>query len=336
MGFSDPITAGDVLIREAIRSPNYNPGVSGWRIAKDGTAEFVGIVIQQGGLIQMSGATPTTPLITVIVTGDTTARWQVNANGDMNWSAGSGAVDTNLYRSAADNLRTDDLMSSTRITHAHPAFSANVQADSNDRWIVTADGSMTWGPGNVGGDTTLARSAVGTLRTAGTLEVGTDLKTGPANVSIGRGTWNFTVQAGNIAGVTGAETTIIDSGPITWKAGRAYSIEVQIYALTSVGGDQAQVRLRRATLGGTNWADWFAAVQMPVGGGSNNVPFYAQKVMARTAGTDLTGVNVLVTGNRFSGTGTLQFNQNTGVGQTYVLVRDIGAASDYPNAMAIT
>jgi len=42
------------------------------------------------------------------VTGDTTARWSINAAGRMDWSAGSGSLDTNFYRSAADTLKSDD------------------------------------------------------------------------------------------------------------------------------------------------------------------------------------------------------------------------------------
>lgn len=40
MAFSNPIIAGDTLIREAIQSENFVAGVSGWRIQRDGTAEF--------------------------------------------------------------------------------------------------------------------------------------------------------------------------------------------------------------------------------------------------------------------------------------------------------
>lgn len=41
MGFSNPITGGQgALIRPAIKSPNYVPGVQGWTINRDGTAEF--------------------------------------------------------------------------------------------------------------------------------------------------------------------------------------------------------------------------------------------------------------------------------------------------------
>lgn len=47
--------------------------------------------------------------LAVRVTGDTQSRWFMNADGTMAWGAGGGsATDTNLYRSAADTLKTDD------------------------------------------------------------------------------------------------------------------------------------------------------------------------------------------------------------------------------------
>lgn len=40
MPFANPILAGTTLVREAIRSPNFAAGVSGWSIDKTGAAEF--------------------------------------------------------------------------------------------------------------------------------------------------------------------------------------------------------------------------------------------------------------------------------------------------------
>jgi len=47
MAFTDPILAGEELVRESITSANYIPGVSGWRIAGDGAAEFDNIGIRE-------------------------------------------------------------------------------------------------------------------------------------------------------------------------------------------------------------------------------------------------------------------------------------------------
>lgn len=47
MTFSNPITGGQgALVRPAIKSPNYNPGVDGWSINKDGSAEFNDLTIR--------------------------------------------------------------------------------------------------------------------------------------------------------------------------------------------------------------------------------------------------------------------------------------------------
>lgn len=46
MAFTDPILAGEELTRTGIRSDNYVPGVSGWRIASNGAAEFDNVGIR--------------------------------------------------------------------------------------------------------------------------------------------------------------------------------------------------------------------------------------------------------------------------------------------------
>ncbi len=47
MPFSDPIIGGaSTLVRQAIKSPNYVAGLTGWSINKDGTAEFSGITVR--------------------------------------------------------------------------------------------------------------------------------------------------------------------------------------------------------------------------------------------------------------------------------------------------
>lgn len=46
MTFQNSILAGVTLIREAIQSQNYDPGVAGWQVAADGTAEFSDLTIR--------------------------------------------------------------------------------------------------------------------------------------------------------------------------------------------------------------------------------------------------------------------------------------------------
>lgn len=53
MPFSNPIVGGTVLIRPAIKSPNFITGVSGWSINKEGSAEFNDVVIR--GSVNIGG-----------------------------------------------------------------------------------------------------------------------------------------------------------------------------------------------------------------------------------------------------------------------------------------
>ena len=49
MGFVNPILGGGgALVRPAIKSPGYVPGVSGWSVNRDGDAEFNDITIREG------------------------------------------------------------------------------------------------------------------------------------------------------------------------------------------------------------------------------------------------------------------------------------------------
>ncbi|MEL3944885.1 right-handed parallel beta-helix repeat-containing protein [Streptomyces sp. LNU-CPARS28] len=52
------------------------------------------------------------------------------------------------------------------------AFKASATADTHDRWRMTADGAMAWGPGTGARDTFLSRTAAGVLETPGTLVAG--------------------------------------------------------------------------------------------------------------------------------------------------------------------
>lgn len=48
MQFDDDPVGGVVLVRPAIQSPDYKPGVSGWAVKIDGSAEFNDVVIRGG------------------------------------------------------------------------------------------------------------------------------------------------------------------------------------------------------------------------------------------------------------------------------------------------
>src|SRR5688572_12485030 len=107
MGFRSSILAGVKLIREAIQSPNYVAGTSGWSINRDGTAEFGDMTIRssdgsgstvviQNGMAEFAAANgwkiiidPTDPLAPVIYFTDANDRvvGAMNVAGDLNRAA---------------------------------------------------------------------------------------------------------------------------------------------------------------------------------------------------------------------------------------------------------
>jgi len=58
--------------------------------------------------LDVTSATAGTDVVKLDVTGDTQDRFVVNADGKLEWGPGNAALDVNLYRSAANRLKTDD------------------------------------------------------------------------------------------------------------------------------------------------------------------------------------------------------------------------------------
>lgn len=150
-------------------------------------------------LLNITAAATTTDVLTTFVTGDTAAtnRFVLNGDGKQEWGGGAGAVDTNLYRSAADTLKTDDKFvvgtgkeievttgvagidsatiafsalaggyQAVRSSSTQCALQSAVGADTKPRFFVDAGGVLSWGAGGSSAlDTTLYRSAADTLKT---------------------------------------------------------------------------------------------------------------------------------------------------------------------------
>lgn len=63
MPFTNPIVAGNTLVREAIESPDYSTGTAGWAIKRDGSVEFNDAVIR--GTITSPGASITNDSVVI-------------------------------------------------------------------------------------------------------------------------------------------------------------------------------------------------------------------------------------------------------------------------------
>lgn len=58
----------------------------------------------------LEAAASTDRILGLLATGDTQDRFNMRASGLMQWGPGNAAIDTNLYRNAANSLTTDDFL----------------------------------------------------------------------------------------------------------------------------------------------------------------------------------------------------------------------------------
>lgn len=92
----------------------YADGKMEWgpgNVTRDTTLfrEAAGALATTDSLFRSYRASSTNDCFSARVAGDSQSRWRVEAGGTMTWGAGGVATgDTNLYRSAADTLKTDD------------------------------------------------------------------------------------------------------------------------------------------------------------------------------------------------------------------------------------
>jgi hypothetical protein len=121
--------------------------------------------------VALTGGASTSTLLLGKVTADSVERFLLTADGKMQWGDGSGAKDVSLYRATADVLGLDDAFRVTRGASNNTAFSSLVTADTDPRFVISAGGGFSWGPGNSAADVTLYRGGVDLLKTDDALSV---------------------------------------------------------------------------------------------------------------------------------------------------------------------
>jgi Cu/Ag efflux protein CusF len=183
---------------------------------------------------------------TVVLVSDGTSKWFISSGlksqppavvGLLVLAAGTAGVggltigsDVNLYRVAADALRTDDALQvggtiistgavyvsseirSTRASALNLANTVAINGEATYRYSVLNDGKMTWGGGAVATDTNLYRSGVNALTTDSSLTVtGTSTFTGAVTAAGVLKPGRFTTAARPTAASAGVGGLIYDT-----------------------------------------------------------------------------------------------------------------------------
>lgn len=98
-------TAGASLAGTYTGTPTFSGALT-----FSGNPTFTGLPVFNGSGALFERANATDNALATAVVGDTNNRLAVRADGQLAWGTGSAGADTNLYRSAANTLKTDDAL----------------------------------------------------------------------------------------------------------------------------------------------------------------------------------------------------------------------------------
>lgn len=192
--------------------------------------------------------------------GESFFRFQT-VDGSLQFGSGIAEADVNLYRAAADNLRTDDTFS-VRRPIGGIAFGSLSGAESFYRWSNT-DGRLEWGSGAAAPDTNLYRSAANSLRTDDKLIVGQSIDVLGDNVHIQGAGGGLYIGPGTDARLFRAAAGVLETGG-NFRAGN-----LQVGTLGAAVGVE-NLRVIRGSFNGSTLAitngSGFTVARWPGGG----------------------------------------------------------------------
>jgi hypothetical protein len=294
-GFSNTITGGGgSLVRPSIHSPNYVPGVSGWSINRDGTAEFAGG--QFRGAVIIGGPAPATPemLLSVQSGIPTISMFTGNASetapGTLQ-SVGSGVLVTSLI-SPTDfvGIPTD---------RAYLVLRKNLGSFS-DIELTT--------------DRVLFDTYLGTTTTPDIFYGGR---------SQGRGMQWVTSSTNLAVGPAAGEQILYTAASFDYLAGRCYELCYSFLGATAAAGDVTITIRKGTTVAGAQLAG--ERTGTPVAGRAETCRGWP-RIRNATGATVTTQVLISAQANAGNGTFT---STTASVGRFECW--DIGAAADFPS-----
>jgi hypothetical protein len=299
MPFGNPILAGVYLVREAIRSPDYSPGVSGWSINRDGSAEFADVDLR--GPLLLTGP-----------------------NGSFVWIVLAGS-------NAAMQLNPPD---ASGVSYAPAQIIALNTGGSDKRPYLTIESPKISPAGSkafldllgvgVTSPATKASLLADEIRFGSVVNSWTDIFV--HGVSQGQGFRDVTAQTTSSAAI-GAEAVVETISNFVWRDGRAYEVLLGGRLTTSVA-NTAIFQLRRTNLAGAILSTFGG---FTFGAAVAGWPLTQRTVITRAAGAgDLTQTVVCTlqasagTATHLAATGRPRFLQ----------INDIGAAADHTEGVA--
>lgn len=288
--FSNSILAGTTLVRDAIRSPNYVAGTSGWSVNKNGSAEFNDITVRG--------------TIDAIATSGQEVKIDPTSASIQFWPApGPGTYRNGTIEALTSGTQAELILTSPQPLAGGPFVDTAIRIAAGDL-VNMATIYLTALQGQI------------QLQAADVLL---------NNISLPRGIMAAPTATSNngtaTSAVTGAEIKDAQMPDYTFTAvvGHRYRVMHQTKLNTSVAGDVAEVRIRDGgNASPTTASPLVASSAQPiaVAGGTGQQTKIVSDTFVATATTVTLGVFTV----RSSGTGAEQ-----PVGARYLYVEDIGA-----------
>lgn len=344
-GFSNPVFGGNVLIRPALKSPNYQAGLLGWQIARDGSAEFnnltirgtfngTNFIINSAGIFLYTG----TPAL-----GNMSGSWASVAGVDAFGNAYPLGLKIysafgNLVLGPVDGdlLSTGSSGATIRIGDGELDFKAN-PTDSSTATIIQnlggpLLGSLTLSSGQQNVSDKAAFLALVTKLTGNDPQIlmrayaGGQISVMNDTIDIGRGLQSQVSITANVTGISTTEIVLMTIPSMTFKNGRAYRVTLWGLAQSTTASTYFLYRLRAgsASTTGTIYKD---QMRVPVlSTASTNSAVSLVFTLANVSGADITTA-VTWTASVAAGTGIFAASAGNVAQAT---VEDIGLASQWP------
>lgn len=211
------------------------------------------------------------------------------------------------------------------------AYGAKVSVDAANRWMVDVTGRMEWGDGTNTRDALLYRSAAGILKTDTALTVAGEIYSGPDANPLGYGAIYYREYTASSPGnATTSQAVAYTTDAVTFRANRAYTIEINGGAFGSASPGYVDIRLvKGATAGGSTILEFF---RVPTLSGSAVAAFNSTRIFNSTASAVTTQMSITISSNTTSsvslyGSSTLPFQ---------VTITDIGPATKFPSVQKVT
>lgn len=181
-------------------------------------------------------------LISAYMSGDTNPRFYAEMSGKLWWGAGgASALDVNLYRLSANNLKTDDSLTvAGDVTVSFDLYvgdDLDITGDITGVTDVTIDNDL-----HVGND----------MDVGDTLIVDGNIYSGPDLVNLGRGQVNRVSSTTASAAIGSTETVVMTFPSMTYRANRSYRVFHEAnWTISAATAGYGNFQVRKTNASGT-------------------------------------------------------------------------------------